>query len=227
MTSNRKESDLFMKKLVIAAALAGSTFMVPSAHALTVVRACGASDISATPALTNVSCAGFYDGNLLNQANASNLVGILNGLTGTNTYNTATFQFGSFKTISPLNGATHIDFTQNPFNTTLNGWTLIGVHYGAGQGSPGFGMGPLGGNPRNPRPTNVDTSGFYYFFAGKNTGSIDLNWQASSNLTLFSTGAPGGVPEPATWALMILGFGGIGTAMRRNKAKVRVNYALA
>lgn len=219
-----------MKKLLIAAALAGSTFIVPSAHALTVVRACGASDISATPALTNVSCAGFYDGNLLNQSNASNLVGILNGLTGTSTYSTATFQFGSFKTISSLNGATHIDFTQNPFNTTLNGWTLIGMHYGAGQGSPGNGMGPAVGNPNKPKdkpkPSNVDTSAFYYFFAGKNTGSIDLNWQASSNLTLFSTGA-GGVPEPATWALMILGFGGIGTAMRRNKAKVRVNYALA
>ena len=98
-----------MKKLVIAAALAGSTFMIPSAHALTVVRACSASDISATPALTSVSCAGFYDGNLLKQGNAtdiSNLVGILNGLTGTSTYNAATFQFGSFKTISNLNGAT-------------------------------------------------------------------------------------------------------------------------
>ena len=28
----------------------------------------------------------------------------------------------------------------------------------------------------------------------------------------------GGVPEPATWGLMILGFGGIAGAMRRRKA---------
>jgi hypothetical protein len=27
----------------------------------------------------------------------------------------------------------------------------------------------------------------------------------------------GGVPEPGTWALMLLGFGGIGMAMRRSR----------
>ena len=34
----------------------------------------------------------------------------------------------------------------------------------------------------------------------------------------------GGVPEPSTWALLILGFGAVGGAMRR-KATVRVAYA--
>ena len=33
------------------------------------------------------------------------------------------------------------------------------------------------------------------------------------------------VPEPATWALMLLGFGFVGGAMRRGKEKVRVGYA--
>ena len=31
--------------------------------------------------------------------------------------------------------------------------------------------------------------------------------------------APGAVPEPATWALMLLGFGGIGTAIRRSRRR--------
>lgn len=31
----------------------------------------------------------------------------------------------------------------------------------------------------------------------------------------FAAGVPGGVPEPSTWALLILGFGAIGAAMRR------------
>jgi hypothetical protein len=31
--------------------------------------------------------------------------------------------------------------------------------------------------------------------------------------------APGAVPEPATWAMMLLGFGGIGMAMRRSKRR--------
>lgn len=33
------------------------------------------------------------------------------------------------------------------------------------------------------------------------------------------------VPEPATWAMMILGFGVVGAAMRRRKTNVSVSYA--
>jgi hypothetical protein len=37
---------------------------------------------------------------------------------------------------------------------------------------------------------------------------------------------PGGVPEPSVWALMILGFGAIGAAMRAGrKAQLRVSYS--
>jgi hypothetical protein len=32
---------------------------------------------------------------------------------------------------------------------------------------------------------------------------------------------PTGVPEPATWAMMLLGFGGIGMAMRRSRRRNR------
>ncbi len=33
-------------------------------------------------------------------------------------------------------------------------------------------------------------------------------------------GTPGGVPEPASWALMILGFGLAGAALRRQRAAI-------
>lgn len=37
--------------------------------------------------------------------------------------------------------------------------------------------------------------------------------------------ATAGVPEPASWALMLVGFGAAGTMMRRRKNKVAVTYA--
>lgn len=36
---------------------------------------------------------------------------------------------------------------------------------------------------------------------------------------------PPGIPEPATWAMMILGFGLVGGAMRRRKQQARVRFA--
>lgn len=35
----------------------------------------------------------------------------------------------------------------------------------------------------------------------------------------------GGVPEPSTWAMLILGFGVVGAAMRRRKQTARLNFA--
>jgi hypothetical protein len=44
----------------------------------------------------------------------------------------------------------------------------------------------------------------------------------SINATAESVAA---VPEPATWALMILGFGIVGAALRRRRTRVRFNFA--
>lgn len=46
--------------------------------------------------------------------------------------------------------------------------------------------------------------------------------------TLANTAvAAAAVPEPATWAMMLVGFGGIGFGMRRRKSKVTTNVAFA
>ena len=42
---------------------------------------------------------------------------------------------------------------------------------------------------------------------------------------LTLTGTAGIVPEPATWALFILGFGVIGATLRRRSGAVRVSKA--
>lgn len=56
--------------------------------------------------------------------------------------------------------------------------------------------------------------------AGRGTGSNDSFKLSSVNVT-------GAVPEPATWAMMLVGFGGIGFAMRRRKSRgvTTVRYA--
>ncbi len=47
---------------------------------------------------------------------------------------------------------------------------------------------------------------------------IDAGWLAFDNM-VYTTGTEGppGVPEPAAWALMIVGFGGIGAILRRRR----------
>lgn len=49
-------------------------------------------------------------------------------------------------------------------------------------------------------------------------GSYKLNYTVGIN-------ADGAVPEPATWALMIVGFGTVGGAMRYRRRGVGVRFA--
>lgn len=50
-------------------------------------------------------------------------------------------------------------------------------------------------------------------------------WATVNNLVLGQAAVAQGVPEPATWAMMMVGFGLLGGAMRRRS--VRVSYAAA
>lgn len=43
-----------------------------------------------------------------------------------------------------------------------------------------------------------------------------------TNGTIGGGGGNGGVPEPATWAMMLLGFGGLGVALRRRRVQASV-----
>jgi len=58
---------------------------------------------------------------------------------------------------------------------------------------------------------------FYDFGGGVNYFSMDHTLDADFTLTYVSQAA---VPEPASWALMIAGFGMLGTAMRRRRTTV-------
>ena len=55
-------------------------------------------------------------------------------------------------------------------------------------------------------------------------GGNDESW-AIDNFVLNGTLRQGAVPEPATWAMMMLGFAAVGAAMRRGKVQTRVSFA--
>jgi hypothetical protein len=85
------------------------------------------------------------------------------------------------------------------FDAALNGQQFIAVHFGSAGG---------GGGAYN------QTLFFHFDFADPTT-QVDLNRLGYSNaIGAFSVPA---VPEPGTWAMMLLGFGGMGVALRRRR----------
>jgi hypothetical protein len=89
-------------------------------------------------------------------------------------------------------------------------------------------------------PTYAQWTLFTYMF---NSGSLSNVTLALSDLTATHSfndfalddvslqgalpGTPGGVPEPSTWAMMLLGFAGIGMALRRRKGRSRALTQIA
>lgn len=70
------------------------------------------------------------------------------------------------------------------------------------------------------------TTNLFYDSAPITSGTIALSDYyprnpGYSHITFFDTGAPA-VPEPATWAMMLLGFGFVGGAMRSARRRQRL-----
>jgi hypothetical protein len=164
--------------------------------------ACSVNDIS----LAALACSGFYAGNLLDNSSVGAQITGLNaiGFTWDGDFNGLVAAGQKFD----ANGATTLNFTQ-----PLSGLTVIGLHFGGG-GPDGVGNG----------------TAFYLLDAGTALKAIDLAYHGSSGVVIYSTGhhvAPptdpvnGAVPEPASWAMMIGGFGMVGAAMRRRRTAIR------
>ena len=96
------------------------------------------------------------------------------------------------------------------------------------------------GNGSNPGYQGSQQLGFGFLNGDYPTLFGDLNFDANVNntyrfdltasgntLTTFAKVGTGfaAVPEPATWALMILGFGFAGATMRRQQKQVQVKFA--
>jgi hypothetical protein len=173
---------------------------------------CKLTDISANGA-SATACGGWYSGNLDGGSGAmkTDSADALNTLLGGSAYTEANLSFLQDMDVS---GST-INFT-----APLYGETIVAFHVGGAKGAGGVGY---------------ESTAFYEFDAGDLVGGLDtftFNLPGLSNARLYSTGtytppvctqACGGgqlpgVPEPATWGLMILGFGGAGALLRRRRA---------
>ena len=78
-----------------------------------------------------------------------------------------------------------------------------------------------GGLANMPSSSSDYTGGnFVYNNAGNNFASLSsTNWSVAQPDVWFKATFNGAVPEPETWALMLLGFGAMGVAMRRDRKK--------
>jgi hypothetical protein len=96
-----------------------------------------------------------------------------------------------------------IDFT---LTDNLGGtWTFLNQLIGNGDTFYGF------------EATNGESITNVHYAADAPPGSIDILKQVRIDVGVGGT--PGAVPEPGTWALMLLGFGAAGVAMRRSRRK--------
>ena len=166
-----------------------------------------------------IACQGYYGGNLITGTTGSATTAdqlaiinlLLNGTAATND-STPTNNTGAYNppylnldydtvlgALANLNGTATLNFG----SLNMTGLVILGAHFG---------------NNIDSDVNNV--TAFWLIDLGSTvTNTITLSDGAgSSNAQIFAAGTPG-VPEPATWAMMLMGFGGIGMAMRRSRRR--------
>ena len=111
-----------------------------------------------------------------------------------------------------LAGATGATFFMG--STTNNEWWAVFGTNTAGT-LPG-GSALITGSNENSHNLPGWGSYKYYDFVALGTKNVDNQFNAG-NVLLGGIALTPAVPEPATWAMMLLGFAGIGAAMRRKR----------
>ncbi len=183
-----------MRRILIAIGALSAIAMAAPATATTNVPVIGASNTcdtappDTTPTAT--ACVGYFDGQVLDQADSSTIAAALSAL-GVS----YSGQFADYQTLTGLGGSVNL----TAFGI-LTGVQTIGIHFGNATGQDNA----LG-----------NVTAFYQIDFGSTGSILQLNVPGSSSATLFTSVAP--VPEPATWAMMLVGFAGIGVSMRRRR----------
>jgi hypothetical protein len=207
-----------MRKSVFIAGAAVAGAMVMSLGAMAPAQAatfatfeggCSVGDISPTAG----QCNGFYQGNLLSNSphDVADQTTALNalGLAGT-------------AVIVEQHSSANTNDTLIDFNALLNGATYIGVHWGAGAGGPAPDVhGGVTGFYRLDLASNAQLDHIFSTFATTNSGYALFSTQpCKGDCGVVVIG--GGAPEPAAWALMLVGFGGLGALLRKRRAQIEM-----
>jgi hypothetical protein len=162
----------------------------------------GGCDITLTnPDAT--ACQGYYSGNILSGSDVALQQSAIAALPGTFTWDgNWTGLVNAGNVIGSLTNTNQINFGQ-----TLFGQTIIGAHFG---------------NIDDNLGNSGNVSVFWLFdFGTEGASSVVLdNIRGFSNAALYTTGS--GVPEPATWAMMLMGFGAAGFALRKSRRVARL-----
>ncbi len=88
-------------------------------------------------------------------------------------------------------------------------------------------LAPLFNTSSNPAPTPILSftgSSINIFFGERSSSAPIFDFSTDGGQAIFAYNSQTAVPEPATWAMMIAGFGLAGGAMRR-RARTSVTYA--
>ncbi|WP_308517187.1 PEPxxWA-CTERM sorting domain-containing protein [Sphingomonas flavescens] len=215
-----------MKKLVLAlCAMGAATLATPAMAAntvdTTIVDPCSAGYVQGA-----VACQGYYGknwitggvGSATTQEQMDAIYALLNGtaqvgdLKPTDNTNSYTPPYtGDFShvlaAVTGLSGANQFVFS----NFYMTGLTVVGAHFG---------------NNTDSDKNNV-TAFWLVDLGATPTNAISLNGSGdgTSNAQVFATNVRPAVPEPATWAMMLLGFGAIGMASRRSRKPVLAQIA--
>ena len=181
-------------RLLLSTAFAAAALVVstPASAALVSV---GSGCDATLPDPNAVACAGAYAGNLNNNASIDDLNQAIDNLVGSN------YADVTWSVLDPTKSFFSADGEVLNFAATLFGTQIISLHFG----DAGSGIGN-------------HTILYQFDFGTTGANSVDLNQRGWSNAVLIPGGTPP-IPEPGTWAMMLLGFGAIGFTMRRRRLR--------
>lgn len=102
--------------------------------------------------------------------------------------------------------------------------SFLTLNTGVGGPAVSFDLSSLGTITRNGDQLGLTGSGFFNFTGLQRTAGIFSLTAQGNNVTSFSASVAA-VPEPATWAMMLMGFGMVGAAMRYRRRTTKVAFA--